>query len=290
MHYFAIKDIENLCGIKAHTIRMWEQRYSFFTPKRKQSKHRLYDHEDLKKFLRLSFLYHQGWKISKLAQLTDDEMLREIQNLSVTNNNYPYFINQLMESAIDFDKEGFETALNSIIEKTGFETAVTEVCFPVLQKIGMLWLTNHVIPAQEHFCSYVIQHKIIAQTDKLPLPTPTAKEVLLFCPHGEYHELPLYFINYLFKKYGWSTIFLGSNVKLDLLQQFVSNTNVPYLFLHVLTNFTGFLLDDYFETLCKTFNKQKIIAAGPPVFTVQRNFTNLMLLKSDKEIYSFITQ
>ena len=101
-------------------------------------------------------------------------------------------------------------------------------------------MTNHAIPAQEHFCSYIIQHKIIAETEKLAKPSPSAPEIILFCPHGEYHELPLFYIDYLLKKWGWSTFFLGSNVSFDLLQQFAARESVQYLFLHVITNFTGF--------------------------------------------------
>lgn len=289
MYYFAIKDIENLCGIKAHTLRIWEQRYNLVIPKRKESQHRLYDNEDLKQFLRISFLYHHGWKISKIAQLNGEGLLQEIEKLNKVSN-HAYYINQLIESAITFDKEAFENILNAIIDKLGFENCIIHVCYPFLQKVGLLWMTNRVIPAQEHFSSYVIQHKIIAVTDSLPLPPKDAREILLFCPHGEYHELPLYFINYLFKKHGWSTIFLGSNVNISLLQQFVDVKKINYLFLHVITNFTGFVLDDYFEMLCKTFAGKNIAASGTSIFSLQRNFTNLTLLKSDKEIYNYITQ
>jgi MerR family transcriptional regulator, light-induced transcriptional regulator len=288
MYHFTIRDIENLCGIKAHTLRVWEQRYQFFTPKRKESKHRLYDNEDLKQLLRIAFLYQQGWKISKIAQLSPEQVLTEIAQFNPGTDNYQYFINRLLECAIDFEKDGFLKELQNIIEKTGFEACIAHVCYPLLQKIGMLWMTNHVIPAQEHFCSYLIQHKIIAETEKLEKPNGTATEIILFCPHGEYHELPLYFINYLLRKRGWSTFFLGSNVSLNLLEQFASRESVQYLFLHVITNFTGFTMDDYFEKLCLTFRDKKIIASGTSVFGLQRNFTNLTLLKSDKEIYQFI--
>ncbi len=288
MYYFTIRDIENLCGIKAHTLRVWEQRYNFFTPKRKESKHRLYDNEDLKQLLRISFLYQHGWKISKIAQLSPEQIIREASQFQPGPESYQYFINQLLECALDFEKEGFTKQLENIIAKTGFEDCIRQVCYPLLQKIGMLWMTNHVIPAQEHFCSYIIQHKIIAETEKLAKPASSAPEIILFCPHGEYHELPLFYMDYLLKKWGWSTFFLGSNVSFDLLQQFVHRDSVQYLFLHVITNFTGFTMDDYFEKLCKTFADKKIIASGTSVFGLQRNFTNLTVLKSDDAIIQFI--
>jgi hypothetical protein len=238
--------------------------------------------------LRISVLYHQGWKISRIAQLTPEQVLEEVRKLDVAPTNYYYHIVQLVEKAIDFDKVGFTIHLDKVIGVMGFDDCVVHVCYPLLQKIGMLWMTDRLIPAQEHFCSYLVEHKIIAETDKLPLPPKDAPEILLFSPHGEYHELPLFFLNYLLRKNGWTPLFLGSNVKMDLLKQFASAQQITHLFLHVITNFTGFILDDYFESICKTFPDKTVVASGAAVFSVQRNFTNLTLLKSDEAIYRFV--
>ena len=288
MYYFTIRDIENLTGIKAHTLRVWEQRYAFFKPKRKESLHRQYDNEDLKQLLRISYLYHNGWKVSRIAQLTPDGVLAEVNKLQGAKSKPDYYINQLLEHCIDLDKEGFERQLQHIINTIGFERCIESVCYPLLQKIGLLWITNRVIPAQEHFCSYIVQHKIIAETDKLPLPEQSAPQVVLFCPHGEYHELPLYYMYYLFRKWGWTALYLGSNVSIDVLKPFAENENVAYLFLHLITNFTGLTVDDYFEKLCRAFASKTIVASGAAVFGVQRPFTNLILLKSDEAIHRFI--
>lgn len=288
MHFFNIKDIENLTGIKAHTLRVWEQRYSMHLPKRKESKHRLYDNEDLKQLLRISYLYHQGWKVSKIAQLSAEKVLEEVDRVSAEGNDYTYFTNQLIEYAVDFDKEGFLKKLDEIIAASGFENTIVKVCYPLLQRIGMLWMTSHIIPAQEHFCSYIIQHKIIAETESLPNISSTTRQILVFCPHGEYHDLPLFYINYLLRKNGWSNIFLGANVSLPLLKQFAEAGNAEYMFLHVITNFTGLQMEDYLEVLCREFEGKKIVASGSGVQHLQRNFKNLKILKSDKEVYRFI--
>ena len=288
MYYFTIRDIENLCDIKAHTLRVWEQRYNFFTPKRKESQHRLYDNEDLKQLLRISFLYHKGWKVSRIAQLSPAQVQAEVEKIQEAQSSYAYYINQLLEHSIDFNKDGFARGLQQVISNMGFEAAIEKVCYPLLHKIGLLWMTNHVMPAQEHFCSYMIQHKIIAETDKLPLTPAQAPQVVLFCPHGEYHELPLHYIHYLFRKWGWTTFYLGSNVPLDILKPFAAIEKVQYLFLHLITNFTGFTVDDYFEKLCKAFPKKTIIATGQAVMGLQRSFTNLRVLKKDEAILQFI--
>jgi DNA-binding transcriptional MerR regulator len=288
MQHFTIRDIENLCGIKAHTLRIWEQRYSFFVPERKEKGHRIYTNEDLKKLLRIAFLYHNGWKISKIAQLKDDAILTEVRNTEIELSNYNSYIIRILEAIIDFDKVAIAQQLNGLTKKIGFENCIIHICYPLLKRIGMLWVTNNIIPAQEHFCSYIIQHKIIAATDNLtPIPTK-GFTVLLFCPHGEHHELPLFFLNYLLKRYGWNVIFLGSNIPMNVISQFTDASDVSHLFLHVITNFTGFALDDYFAELCTTFKDKSIIASGAAIFSLQRSFVNLTLLKSDQEIYDFI--
>jgi MerR family transcriptional regulator, light-induced transcriptional regulator len=288
MQSFTIRDIENLTGIKAHTWRIWEQRYPLFHAKRKESAHRIYDNEDLKQLLRIAFLYHNGWKISKIAQLNAQAILEEVKRTEPGESSYKVYVLQLLEAAVDFNEMAFNGLLEELIEKIGFEKCVIDVCYPYLQRIGLLWITNRVIPAQEHFSSYIIQNKIIAETEKLNNP-PQKPELLLFSPQGEFHELPLLFLNYLLRKNGWGVVYLGSNAKLDVLQQFTGNPNLGYLFLHQITNFSHYDADDYFEVLTKTFPGKKVVATGTIVQEVQRTFTNLSLLKSDKEIIDFIT-
>jgi DNA-binding transcriptional MerR regulator len=287
MQSFTIRDIENLTGIKAHTWRIWEQRYPLFHARRKESTHRIYDNEDLKQLLRIAFLYHKGWKVSKIAQLNTQAIVDEVAKTEPADSSYKLYVLRLLEAAVDFNEKAFNGLLEELIEKIGFEKCITDVCYPYLQRVGLLWVTNKVIPAQEHFSSYIIQNKIIAETEKLN-KTPQTPELLLFSPQGEFHELPLLFLNYLLRKNGWGVVYLGSNAKLDVLQQFTGNKNLHYLLLHQITNFTHYDADVYFEMLNKTFPGKKIVATGTIVTQVQRTFTNLTLLKSDQEILDFI--
>ena len=287
MEYFTIKDIEHLSGIKAHTLRIWEQRYDVFTPQRKTSKHRIYDNDDLKQLLRIAFLYHNGWKISKIAALNPSQIAAEVRSYEINSKSYKTFIIQMIEAAVDFDEEKFVQIIDVIEEKIGFEKCIAEVCYPYLNRIGMLWVTSNVIPAQEHFSSYIIQNRIIARTETLESEI-TAPSIVLLSPKGEYHELPLLFINYLLRKNGWLVIYLGVNVHKELVQQIISSKELDYVFVHQLTNLSGWEADIYFEDFCKTFPSKKIVAAGAVVQQLQRSFINLTVLKSDKDVYAFI--
>jgi MerR family transcriptional regulator, light-induced transcriptional regulator len=288
MQKFTIKDIENMCDIKAHTLRIWEQRYKFFTPKRTEGKQRYYENEDLKRLLRVAFLYHHDWKISKIAALTEDEIIVAVKEMEKVSADQQHFILTMIEAAIDFDEKRFNKLLDELIEKFGIEATITKICYPFLKRIGVLWMTNNVIPAQEHFASYLIQHKIIAETDKLPANSVNNPQILLYTPDGEYHEMPLLYLNYILKKWGWQTIYLGANIKLQQLKEVAKQEQIEYVFTHVITNFTRFEIDDYFELLCQSFPDKTIVGSGASTLGATRSFVNLRLLKSDEAIYSFI--
>lgn len=291
MQKFTIRDIENLTGIKAHTLRVWEQRYGFFQAQRKESMHRFYDNEDLKKLLRVAFLYHTGWKISKIADLGEGAVLEEVRKAALAGNSQQAsYVIQLIEAALDFDEYTFSSLLDSITAQIGFEDCITQVCYPYLQKIGLLWSTNNIIPAQEHFTSYLIQNRIIKETETITRKEKQLPQLVLFGPRGEHHELPLLFINYLLKKNHRGTVFLGPNVELPVLEQVASLPGIRYIYFHLITNLTGFFLDDYLEQVCRLFPDKRIIASGVSTAQSQRTFANLTILRSDKEIYEFVRE
>lgn len=288
MQSFSIRNIELLTGIKAHTLRIWEQRYSFFKAKRKESRQRFYSNEDLQKLLCISFLYHNGWKISKIAGLSSEAIAAEVRKTETVSENYQSFVQQLLSAAIEFNEATFLKILNGLIDKIGFEKTITDVCYPYLQRVGLLWDTNNVIPAQEHFSSYIIQNRVISETEKFSGLQKEGPEILLFCPENEHHELPLLYLNYLLRKNAWSVLYLGKNSKLADVNEVAKLPGIKYLYLHLITNFTGLAIDDYLEKLRKTFPDKVIVASGKGIEQSQRSFVKLQLLKKDEEILSFI--
>ncbi|SHE61940.1 B12 binding domain-containing protein [Cnuella takakiae] len=289
MQQFSIKDVEHLLGIKAHTLRVWEQRYGFFAAKRKASTHRTYDNEDLKVLLRVAFLYHQGKKISHIAALSPEALEQEVANVPLNGDTYPLFVVQLVEHALAFDELAFAQLLDRVTNLIGFTRTIEEVCFPFLQRVGLLWMTNHMVPAQEHFSSYLIQNKIIAATESIPLPgSPT--EMILFAPKGEFHELPLLYLHYLLRNQGWSVMFLGKNVDIPVLKECAAQPSVQYLFMHLLTNLNQMDPEDYLEELVRQFPVKSIIASGAGIHRVKRSFVNVHLLLTDKQIHQFINR
>jgi DNA-binding transcriptional MerR regulator len=291
MNQFSIKDIENLSGIKAHTLRIWEQRYNILIPKRKDSNHRFYDDQDLKHLLRVAYLYHRGIKISKIARLKDDEIKKAtIDNFS-SDNSYNHYISLLIESSLDFDEEKFEDTIDDALAKEGIENVMLKIIYPYLEKIGVLWLTDHVIPAQEHFTSNLINRKIIRAIDALPKNyKQESKEVLLFAPPKEHHEIPLLFIQYLLKKNGHRVIYYGTNVNIKNLQEYCEVMPVSHLHFHLITNLTSLHLDEYVAKLNQHCPNKKIIVSGPKTKEITLKLPNLQLLQSMKEVMSYTAE
>jgi DNA-binding transcriptional MerR regulator len=287
MQSFTIRDIENLTGIKAHTLRGWEHRYNSLMPGRKESRNRLYDNKDLKNLLRISFLYHHGWKVSKIASLTESQIEDEIRKAEWMEGSSMKLVVRLIGAAVDFDENAFITVLDEAVWKMGFEKCMADICYPYLLRTGLLWSTGRVAPAQEHFSGHLIRNRIIAETEKLGA-TDAKSEIVLFCPQGAYQELPLLFIHYLLKKNGWGSVYLGSNIRTQEVAELASLPHIRCLYLHLVADFAGMFVDDYLEGICRTFPDKEIFASGEGIKNVQRSFTNLRLLYSDAAIYDFI--
>jgi len=197
MNDFTIKDLENLSGIKAHTIRIWEQRYSFLKPKRTETNIRHYSSDELKTILNIALLNRYGYKISHIDRMKKEELKEKVLSLSHIQAQQERVINEMIQHTVDMQMENIEEVLDTYILARGIEKTITQIIFPFLERIGILWHTNHINPAQEHLITNIIRQKLIVGIESLSGNGLSKKLVLLFLPEGEHHELGLLFIYYL---------------------------------------------------------------------------------------------
>jgi DNA-binding transcriptional MerR regulator len=289
MQVFNIRDIENLIGIKAHTIRIWEKRYQLMTPTRSSGNQRVYDNDDLKFLLRISSLYHRGYKISTIAKHSTEELDRLILESQVLDASYETYINQLLESAMDFDPIRFERVVNACLEQFGFERSIQFILFPLLIKIGLLWLTSHVIPAQEHFASNILMKKISAAIEEIGSKTIHPDfHVVLFTPQKEFHELPILMMHYLLKKRGIRSTYFGSDVSISSLSDFCERNKVTHLYTHILTHLQRQEPDEFAAEMSSAFPQQEIVLSGPAMHHLKRDFVNVHLIRGEMYFQSFL--
>jgi DNA-binding transcriptional MerR regulator len=220
MAVYSIKDLEKISGIKAHTIRIWERRYALVNPQRTSTNIRYYSDEDLKKLLNISILNQNGFKISKIANLDDDQLRDRVLDLCLDARNNSVQIESMMVSLLELDERKFLNVLSGAIIKYGFEHTVEFVLFPFLDRIGTLWQAGTINPAQEHFISNLIRQKLIVAIDnEMQNFTATGPRIIFFLPEGELHEIGLLFYNFLARKEGLDVVYLGMSVPLGDLKQ-----------------------------------------------------------------------
>jgi DNA-binding transcriptional MerR regulator len=261
MGKYSIKELEQLSGIKAHTIRIWEKRHRLIEPSRTPTNIRFYSDDDLKKIINVSVLNNSGIKISRIADMTTDQINKKVLEISEIKDDATLNTDQLILAMVDMEEELFEKILNNYILRYGFEKTVVEIIYPFLQKIGILWQTRNITPAHEHFISNLIRQKIIVAIDGLPIPPKTARKILLFLPEGEMHELGLLFYHYLTRKDGFRTYYLGQNLPHEDLVKIVA-VHKPELLITSITSPTALSIDSYFKKLQEDFPNQTILVSG----------------------------
>lgn len=224
---FSIKDLENLTGIKAHTIRIWEKRYNLLSPNRTDTNIRHYSLASFQKLLNISYLNNNGLKISKIASLSEDEIPAKVREIASRHKIEDHAINTLKMAMLNFDQVMFYNTYNHLIEKKTFSDIFYSIFLPLLNEIGLLWQTNTITPAHEHFLSVHIKQKILINIESLQSlePKPVSKTFVLFLPENEIHDIGLLFINYKLRSKGYHTIFLGESVPMESLKDLLEFFN-----------------------------------------------------------------
>ncbi len=217
---FSVKDLENLSGIKAHTIRIWEKRYSIFSPDRNENNVRSYNSEDLLKLLNITFLNNFGYKISKISSLSNEEMNSLVKQIYSNKNSSSLAISSFKYAMFNFDAKLFHDTYNKLTETKSFEEIFYEVFIPFLDEIGVLWQTSTLKPIHEHFISSLIRQKLYTAIEAVhqKINYDRKKVFVLYLPLNEIHELGLIFINYLLLNKGHSTLYLGESVPMKDLE------------------------------------------------------------------------
>lgn len=289
MHSFTIKDLENLSGIKAHTIRIWEQRYSFLKPSRSDTNIRFYSNDELKKLLNVALLNKYGYKISHIDKMNEKDIKEKILSLNQSQAQQERIVNELVQNMVDLDIEKFEDILGNYILLRGIEKTIPQIIFPYLEKIGILWLTNHVNPAQEHLVTNIIRQKLIVGIENISSSVSVDKTVLLFLPEGEYHELGLLFMHYLLKSRGVDTIYLGCSIPLDDVEYIVKLKQPDYLYTHLTSVGHKFNFDKFIGLLTKNFPTCPIIISGQLTSQYEKRIhPPIYLKKSFAEMLEFV--
>jgi DNA-binding transcriptional MerR regulator len=290
MSSYTIKDLEQISGIKAHTIRIWEQRYGFLQPQRTETNIRTYSADELKVILNVSLLNKYGYKISRIDKMTSAEIEDKIFGLNHLEAEKERVVNALIKDMVSLDMLAFEKQLDNYIAQRGIEKTITDIIFFFLERVGVLWITNHINPAQEHLASNLIRQKIILGIEKLPKMHANAKLFVLFMPEGEYHEIGLLFVHFLLKSKGYNVDYLGTNVPIVDLKYLTEYKKVDYLFAHITAPIKGFKMNKFMEQLSQINKDIPMILTGQMMQEYKGPLTaNIRVLQSLSETMGFLS-
>jgi len=260
MAKYSIKDLEKVSGIKAHTIRIWEQRYNLIVPERSETNIRSYSDADLKKILNVSILNRNGWKISKITQLNSEEIKDKLLHLSQDPDDLDTKMESLIMAMLDLDENLFNKVINDLIISKGFDYVFTVVIKNLMKKAGVLWITGTISPGQEHFISNLVRQKLLSLINSIKfVESPEAQKYILFLPEGEWHELSLLYLSYLLKKAGHHYLYLGQCTPLESAKKANDKWQADKIVISLTTAFSKGSTDSYLSELLEQFPKQQIL-------------------------------
>ena len=289
MSSYTIKDLEKISGIKAHTIRIWEQRYQFLQPQRTETNIRTYSSDELKTILNVSLLNKYGFKISHIDKMSAEQMEEKILSLNQIDAQKERVVNALIKEMVSLNMANFERQMDTYIGQKGIEKTIIEIIFPFMERVGILWITNHINPAQEHLATNVIRQKIILGIEKLPPVLHYTKRIVLFMPEGEYHEIGLLYVHFLLKQRGFYVDYLGTNLPMVDLRYLSEFHKVDYLYCHLTSPAKNFKIHKFFDQLAEVSKIIPIVISGQLAQAYKGQIAgNIQLKRTLAETISFL--
>ncbi len=284
MKKYSIKELEKFSGIKAHTIRIWEQRYQLLTPERTETNIRYYSEEQLKYLLNVSLLIENGYRISQICNFSEEEFnqkLIDVINHQATDKEDQQLnatINEMVLAMLDLDEKRFDKIITSGLLQRPFEQMLIKVVFPFLKRIGVMWRTGEVSTAQEHFIYQLIRQKVIVAIDGLMSPAEDSEKYLLFLPKSEFNDLIILLFTYILKNRGKQCIYLGVDIPFKDLKQVTAITQPDVLFTFIKAPASKIDTQAYIYELAETFDHKEILISGNPYFMDELDYPNNVLL------------
>jgi DNA-binding transcriptional MerR regulator len=287
MNQFSISQLEKFSGIKAHTIRVWEQRYNALRPNRSEGNTRYYDNDQLRRLLNIVSLSRQNYKVSELCAMPDQQLSKLVWELGNEIENKPeeYFISQLIVAGMSYDESYFDKILSHTLLRYGLKDTYLKVIYPVLVRTGLMWACDGLAPANEHFISNLFRQKLFTAIDGLPPSKPASDSWLLFLPENEFHEIGLLLAHYLIRLSGKKVIYLGGNVPVQSIINAVKEISCNNLLLFLVHRDKETEVRNYLTELSANFKENNIYVAGDPqLFNRLKRTKNLTFLSSVEDL------
>lgn len=267
MAIYSIRDLEKLTSIKAHTIRIWEQRYCLIQPARTETNIRYYTDENLRELFNIALLNRHGLKISRLAKMKPEEIASRVSDLTDSTKGHNTHLDALTLAMLDLDETAFDRVFATYFLENGFERTMLELIYPFLDKLNVLWLTSSISPAHEKFVTQLIRRKLMAAIDKEPNnPMPDAGTFLLYSPENDSQELTLLFMHYLLRSRQQKVVYIGAGTSLKDLRDACQSLRPTYVFTILQEPIPRQPIQSYVEHAAQSVFGAQLLLTGAQVF------------------------
>ena len=200
-------------------------------------------------------------KISKVASLSITEMGEKVIKLTSDSEGFEAQINDFVICSLQFDEPLFEKTYNKLREKFELSFVYENVFIPALKRIGALWSSGELFPAQEHFFSELIKQKFCHAIEEVSTSNVVNKKAFLFLPPWEDHDFTLLYANMLLKQAGYQVVNVGSTISIQSIEQCIDKINPDIVFTTFIVGQKVTLLQEFCDAL-KSFTNAKLLYAG----------------------------
>lgn len=287
MATYSMAEIVSLTGINAHTLRKWESRYDIISPHRTETNIRYYSDNQLRKLLNVGILVRNGRRISQIDKMTDGEINHQVSQILVDSES-PDEINALIISMIKMDESAFDKIIDRNMRSKGLLTTVTELIYPFLNQIGILWTTHRAMPAQEHFISNLIRQKFFSAIEKLPMAREDAPKIILFLLQDEDHEIGLLLGTYLARQLGWKAYYLGQKVPVENIEKVVEIVQPELLMSMFIINRPKWVKSQI-SAIIERNNIPLVVSGNPHNFIDLKTSERILYPKSPEEMIALLS-
>ena len=266
MTSYNIDQFSKITDIPKLNLRTWENRYSYLVPRRTDTNIRVYSDDLLVRGINTKLLLENGFKISKVSKMTDDDVQLAVERIGLSGNKdvkVSYYLNNFIISAINFDEYRFNRLFIRALNEFDFIVFYKVIILPLLQRVGLLWLTNKMSPSQEHFLSELIKQKLYTLIDRTAVNNSTNEKWLLFLPENEFHEIGLLFAKYILSLKEFNVLYLGDNLPIETLSGVAEKHKIDNILLFLLANYSMKMSEQHLQKLSKIFPQGKIYVVTP---------------------------
>ncbi len=251
-----MSQVAKMTGVGAHTLRVWERRYGVPAPERSEGRQRLYSMRDVEVVRRMRDLSNGGVALATAARTALAEAPAEAGPGSLA----PSYA-ALLSGLLDFDERAALEAWRSLLEGTDVVELLSGYVGPLLTDVGERWHAGEVSVAQEHFASTFLRGRL-EQIHRQLLPPAGAPAIVLACPPGERHELPLLMLTILLRLRGLRTVFLGADLPQADLLRTVEDIQPAAVALSVTTDESAATLPDLARALREACPGSTLVVGG----------------------------